>query len=340
MNMRSAGRSETQSDAPKEKRRAHAWIQRLLGYALAAGGLIWVLHDLHPREVLEHLTVRDWRWVAAAIAADILAFIAQGWRWSLLLAPLGKLRGLRATQAIYAGLFTNEMLPLHAGELVRAHVVSRWLGVPFLTVIPSMAVERLMDGVWLALGIAAVALLVPLPPNIGDGADIFGVAVLACIAAFAYLVYWKSTRPTDVGRFVFLNSAAGAFRRIATSGRLWYAAVISLVMILLQAASFWMVMPSYGLDLSFWAGAAVFVIVHIGTAIPNAPANIGTYQLFTVLGLTVFGVDKTVSAGFSFVVFLVLSVPLWIIGFFAFAQTGLSFSRLRQEVDPVRSISR
>ena len=101
----------------------------------------------------------------------------------------------------------------------------------------------------------------------------------------------------------------------------------------LQAFSFWLVMPGYGLNLSFWAGAVVFFIVHIGTAIPNAPGNVGTYQFFTVLGLTLFGIDKPTAAGFSFVVFFVLTVPLWVIGFFAFSQTGLSFSRLREEID-------
>jgi hypothetical protein len=36
--------------------------------------------------------------------------------------------------------------------------------------------------------------------------------------------------------------------------------------------------------------------------IPNAPANVGSYQFFSVLGLTLFGVDKTVAAGFSIAV--------------------------------------
>ena len=333
-NMDNATGSEKQFVAPDENRKRHVWIQRVAGYTLAAGGLIWVLHDVHPRELLAHLTIRDWRWAVAAIGTDILVFLAQGWRWSLLLSPLGRLRGLRATQAIYAGLFTNEILPLHVGELVRTYLVSRWLDVHFITVIPSIAVERLLDGVWLALGIGAVAVLVPLPRTIEDGADIFGVGVLVCASLFAYLVYWKAGhQSSDAGRFRFLNSATTSFRQIATSGRLWHASVISLLMLGLQALSFWMVMPAYGLNLSFWAGAVVFFIVHIGTAIPNAPGNVGTYQFFTVLGLTLFGIDKPTAAGFSFVVFFVLTVPLWIIGFFAFSQTGLSFSLLRKEID-------
>ena len=299
---------------------------------MAAGGLIWVLHDIHPRELLAHLTIRDWRWVAAAIGTDFLAFLAQGWRWSLLLTPLGKLRGHRATQAIYAGLFTNEVLPLHVGEIVRAFLVSRWLAVRFSAVVPSIAVERLLDGVWLALGIGVVAVLVPLPSNIEDGADIFGIVVLVCASVFAYLVYWKAGHPSYTARFRFLTSATASFRQIAASGRLWQASFISLLMVGLQSLAFWMVMPAYGFELPVWAGAVVFFIVHIGTAIPNAPGNVGSYQFFTVLGLTLLGIDKPAAAGFSFVVFFVLTFPLWIIGFVAFSRSGLTFNGVRKEI--------
>ena len=61
----------------------------------------------------------------------------------------------------------------------------------------------------------------------------------------------------------------------------------------------------------FATGLAVFIIVHLGTLVPGAPANVGSYQFFTVLGLTLFGVEKAAAAGFSFVVFTVLTAPLW-----------------------------
>ena len=78
-----------------------------------------------------------------------------------------------------------------------------------------------------------------------------------------------------------------------------------------------------------FGGIAVFLIVHLGTALPSAPANIGTYQFFTVLGLTLLGVDKTSAAGFSLVVFALLSAPLWALGFWAFGRSGLTLFDVR-----------
>ena len=61
----------------------------------------------------------------------------------------------------------------------------------------------------------------------------------------------------------------------------------------------------------------------------NAPANIGSFQFFCVLALSLFGVEKTTAAGFSIMYFLTLTVPLWILGLLAISRCGLSLSTIR-----------
>ena len=56
-------------------------------------------------------------------------------------------------------------------------------------------------------------------------------------------------------------------------------------------------MWGYGLALSFWHGTAVLLIVRLGTAVPSAPSNVGTYQFFTIVGLTMFGVGRYLRSG-------------------------------------------
>jgi len=75
----------------------------------------------------------------------------------------------------------------------------------------------------------------------------------------------------------------------------------------------------------------------LGTAVPNAPANVGSYQFFTALGLTLFGVDKATAAGFSIVVFLALTIPLWIIGFIALTASGMNLKRVRLEISGLKT---
>jgi Lysylphosphatidylglycerol synthase TM region len=66
-------------------------------------------------------------------------------------------------------LFVNELVPLRFGEVFRAFLVSRWLSLQFVSVLPSMIVERFLDGLWLATGIGIAAIAVPLPPSAERG---------------------------------------------------------------------------------------------------------------------------------------------------------------------------
>jgi hypothetical protein len=59
---------------------------------------------------------------------------------------------------------------------------------------------------------------------------------------------------------------------------------------------------------------------------------VGSYQFFCVLGLTLFGVNKNIAAGFSFVVFAILTVPLWVLGMLALSRTGMTLRAIQQRI--------
>lgn len=335
-------------------------LKPLLGYAIAAACLVWVFHDVHAGRLLQQIVAIDWRWVLLAILFDVLSYLCQGIRWRLLLRPVGHISIMRATQAVYAGLFVNEVLPMRLGEFVRAYLVARWLRTKLSKILPSMVVERLFDGIWLALGIALAAIYVPLPRNLLEAGDVLGVILLIATAFFIYVIFRRESSvtvdPIDMATenvtiraersapttesawqpFRFLASHIGrlasGLRVIGWASGTYTALAVSLLLLALQALAFWLVMIAYGLPLSFFAGAVIFLIVHLGTALPNAPANIGSYQFFTVVGLTIFGVEKTSAAGFSVVVFTLLSVPLWIIGSLAFSRSGATLFAVRDEI--------
>ena len=315
-----------------------------VGWLLAAAGLIWVLHDVHLSRLLGQLAGIDWRWVALAMVCDVLSYLVQGVRWQLLLEPVGKINLLQSVQAIYAGLFTNEVLPMRPGEFVRSYIASRWVGTSFVTILPSIILERLFDGVWIAMGIGLAAVFAPLPENLIEAGETFGAVVALFVALFIYLVLRRprrSGRPADGGlpRWKPMRAIARLFKRLSEGLReasrtkeFYLAFALSLPFLALQAITMWLIMLGYGLRLSLWVGVAVYVIVGLGTALPNTPANVGSYQFFTVLGLTLFGVDKTSATGFSLVVFTLLSLPLLIIGFLALSRSGMSLASIREEL--------
>ncbi|HKR12356.1 MAG TPA: lysylphosphatidylglycerol synthase transmembrane domain-containing protein [Pyrinomonadaceae bacterium] len=310
-------------------------LRAMLGYALAAVCLYWVLHDLDAGDLLVRVAKMNLFWLAAAILFDMLSYVCQGLRWKLLLERVGAVTTLQTTKAIYTGLFVNEMLPMKLGEIVRAFLISRWTAVKLTTVIPSILLERLYDGIWLAIGIVITILLAPLPRRLVEAGDVFALIILAALLVVALLALARRSADDSSPEKSFPALAQSVARELQLTGLTragLLAFVLSLILLLLQGFSFWFVMRAYGLPLTFPVGLAVFIIVHLGTLIPTAPANIGSYQFFTVLGLTLFGVEKTTAAGFSLVVFTVLTIPLWVIGFWAIGSSGLTLLQIRSEL--------
>ena len=331
----------TESKTDKRPSSASRIWKAVPGYAIALICLIWVFHDVDIKELIRSIDTINWWWVAGAIVLDIFSYLCQGMRWRLLLHPIGRISTLQATQAIYAGLFVNEILPMRLGEILRIYLVSRWAPARFAAVIPSILVERFFDIIWLALALGITVFAVPLPKYLVDSEEMLGFTALAATVLFVYLVFRKKTTGAeDPGKHYWrpvrwisglLDKMAGGIREIGRSRFFYSSFGISLLFLAGQMLSYWFVMLAYGLRLSFWHGAAVFLIVHIGTVIPGAPSNVGTYQFFTVVGLTLFGVNKTLATSFSVVVFLILTIPLWAIGLVVFTRLKLSLKKMRTE---------
>jgi glycosyltransferase 2 family protein len=311
------------------------------GIVLALGGLIWVLQDVHPGTMLASIRAMDWRWLVPAIAFDVLSYYCQGLRWQLLLAPVGRISAFSATESIYVGLFTSEVLPLRIGELARAFLVSRRLDCEVKKVFPSIAVERLFDAFWMAAAIGITAVFIPLPRNLARAADVLGVLVLVATGLLLWVVLREAghmvpePNPSLVGRVTsFVFEMTRGLQEIGLTALFYRSLAISPLVLLFQAMAFWMVLIAYGIHLSLWAAVAVYLVIRLGTVIPNAPANVGSYQFFCVLGLTLFGVNKSVAAGFSFVVFAILTVPLWILGMISLSRTGMTLRAIQSQHEP------
>lgn len=315
------------------------FLRILLGYCIAIAGLLWVFHDISLRVALTSMRHANIPLVLAAVLLDTASYYVQGWRWQLLLLPLGHITRLKATQAVYMGLFTNELLPLRTGELVRVFTMARWLKTSVQGVLGSLFLERIMDGIWLVVCVSLAAWATTLPPGIVRGDKTLALILLVLIGVVLTAVtliglmrrygLGRSRIVQKIKNRIGSESLQSVWKLFSYPSTLSQSFLLSFFVLLLQAIAFWLILLAYGLSASLWVGIVVFLIVHLGTLLPNAPANVGSYQFFTVLGLTFFGFNKTLAAGVSVAGFIVLTLPLLILGFLAFRSSGLSIEELR-----------
>ena len=68
------------------------------------------------------------------------------------------------------------------------------------------------------------------------------------------------------------------------------------------------------------------MVLRLGSIPPQAPSNVGGFQFFTILGLSLFGIARAEATGFATLLFVVITVPLWLGGFVAVLATRMRIS--------------
>jgi uncharacterized protein (TIRG00374 family) len=315
------------------RRRFPAWLPQVFGCSISAACLIWVLHDYPLSELKETIRDLDWKWIAVAVVSDLVVYMVHGWRWQTLLSPVARLGFWRTVQAIYIGLFANEVLPLRVGELIRCYLLTHWNDLRLSLGFASAAVERVIDGFWMLVAFVITASLVKgMPEDLVLLVRLIGLLLIGGTAAAIWVVYRK--RDTNLDETESRSHAT--FRHVVEGLHLMghrptliLTVFISALYLGIQMFSVFALMKAFKTDFSFWVAAGVLTIIRFATVVPNAPGNLGVINIATVMALRLFDVRATDAKSFSIILFASLTLPLLIGGALATALTGVNIGELR-----------
>jgi len=313
-------------------RRLPRWVPQAFGYALSIASLAWVLHGYDMGQIMPAVASLDLRWVLLSVVLDLTVYVVHGWRWNTLLAPVARLPFWRTVQSIYIGLFANEVLPLRTGEVIRCYLLAHWNNLRLSLAFASAAIERLFDGFWMVAAFALTAALVTLPGYLVDLVQIVTGLLVVGAALLAFVVIHKQKAHSLARESRWASTLRHLVEGLHSMGN-WHTfsrtAMVSLLYLVVQILSVWALMHAYGLDLSVLAATGVMTVLRFGTVIPSAPGNLGLFQASTVLALTLFEVERTDAKTFSFIMFVVLTLPLLLGGALAVALSGLNLREIR-----------
>lgn len=317
-----------------------SWFSRrtliILTNLVSIACLVWVLHDMDLRGLWQDLVEMRWGWVLAAVVTDVLVYVWQGYRWSLLLDPVTPVPVWQCVRAIYVGLFANEVLPLRSGEVIRCYLQARWSRLPFTVTLSSAVIERVFDGLWLILLFFLTTRFVRLPEFLIDGGWVLLGILVAAAAVLAWFMFHKHHARATLSNSRFLKGLhvlVDDLHLIGNSRQFYQAALASLPYLLLQVAPIYALFRAYSLDSTLGGAFVTMVILRLGTVLPQAPGNLGTFQALTVLSLTLAGIDTGVAKRFSVILWAVITLPLLIVGFIALAISGFKIGALHKEAN-------
>jgi uncharacterized protein (TIRG00374 family) len=310
------------------------WLPQILGYSLSIGCLVWVVRKISVHELLTNIRDLSWGWILVAVLADLTVYLVHGWRWKTLLAPVARLRFWRTVQAIYIGLFANEILPLRPGEVIRIYLMTHWNDLRISLGFASWAVERVIDGLWLLVAFSVMAGLVKgIPRDLVIAVQILGAILILATIGLVAIVLRKEEAHAAVAESRWSATLRHIIEGLHLMGNprtLVLTALTSLLYLVVQFVPVYAIMKADHLDLSFWAAAGVLIVVRIATVVPNAPGNLGVGQLAYFISLKLFELEDRDARNLSQIMYFASTLPLLLGGAVATALTGVNIGELRE----------
>ena len=326
------GRMDTVEEA-LAKRRIPKWLLPVVGYGLSAVSLVWVFAKFPFAQLGHHLRTMDWKWVAIAIVAELLVYFVDAWRWKAILNPVGAPSFLSCLQAVFVGLFANDVLPARAGEIIRCFLLSYKTNVHLSLAITSEFILRIMDGVWILLIYLFITFRVSTHVAVTNVMWGFGVGVVAISAIILWVLFHRQhahhfmNNRSWGARFIHLMDeihSLGHWRELGIAfaiGAPYWA---------LQAIAMWALCRADAFFFSPSEVAFMLVVKTVGTLIPSAPANMGLYQSTTVYALRLLLTEKAEAEILAEILFGFLTLPLVIGGAIAIASAGFRLDDLHR----------
>ena len=276
------------------------------GTALFLGLFFWRTDE---GELADALAQANYWWAVPAVAIWFVSAVLRSLRWHYLLRRLVSLSTATLYPIVIIGYMANNLLPLRTGELVRAYVLSERHKVSKMSVLGTIAVERVFDGVVLVAFLLLAGAILGLSSELRVLALGMALAFALLLAVFVYVASSPDRAARWTERVVGLlpralrqrvQGLADSF--VSGLQCLQSPYVVSLVLAttlgawLLEALMYYLVGLSFDIGEGFAAYLMVAAAANLAITLPSTSGGIGPFELLAKETLTFLGVGSVASA--------------------------------------------
>lgn len=134
-------------------------LKYTLFFAIGLALLWYASKDADTSIIMQSVNELNWFWVVASMALSYFSMMLRGWRWNILLGPLGyKSDTWTNIHSVAFGYFMNNLLP-RSGELARCGLLNRAEHIPVDKLFGTVILERVVDMMILVLVIGLTTLV-------------------------------------------------------------------------------------------------------------------------------------------------------------------------------------
>jgi len=249
-------------------------------------------------------------------------------RWRLLFFPDHReLRFGNLFSGIVLAQMLNIIIPARLGDVARLYAVESGGRHTKVRILTTVVVEKAVDLTMLALTVVLLLLTVSLPTWLRESGRALLVSSVVAVAVVLLLssrekafLEWLERMAEKVpgiwgNRLVRVGrSALDGFSAIRSGQISLYVWGLSLVILVLAAFTNYLLFLALDLRLPPIAALFLLVVLQVGIAPPSLPGKIGVFHYLTVLGLSVYSVEKSVALSYAIVLYVVALMPKIVIG--------------------------
>lgn len=292
-------------------------VRVLLGVVISAVFVVATLARVDLGEVGLAIGKVQPAGLVLAIALVFVELAIRAARWRVLLVAIRDVPFRTAAAYLSIGYFANSLLPARLGDVARAFLAGRAFGMPRVTVLGTILVERLADGFAILAIVGLLGLSLASGGSLATAALwLVGLAAVGGAGLVATLIY---VRGSGGGRvrltigalldrlvqgMVALRTPTGALTTVA----------LTFVAFGVAVATFAIVAAATSLDLTLAQAAFAMGGVALSTSVPAAPGSIGTYEFVGTTILVGLGVSPETALVTIVLVHLIATIPPALLG--------------------------
>ena len=281
------------------------FLKLLASLAVTAVFGWWAFRDTRWQDQWGSLRSADYIWVVPYLGILLLIHLTRTARWGALLASQERVRFRSVNDASAIGFMMLLVRPFRLGEFARPFLIAQRSSIRRSAAMTSVVLERIADGVFVSLLLRGLLFVVhPDPEKAGaarTGANVmflifFGGFLLLLLAAWHHDRAVALVRAT-VGRISprlgervagVVDTFVSALKQPHRPAELLAFLGWTVLYWALNGFGMWVLMRAFPFHLELPQAYVVMCLVVVGVMIPAAPGNVGTFQAFVKLGLTLF----------------------------------------------------
>ncbi len=294
----------------------------------------------------------------------MLAFVFRALRWKVLLNN-NELKFDSLLSSIFIGFSINCILPARTGDIYRAYFFSKKEKLGKTKVFTSVILERIFDGFTLfiilltaiylinpgdlfskiafsagAVFISGFILLLVLVriKNTGDKREKIKLLLLKLLGFLPEKIKISSEKLINKF-FSILNSFIEGLATLNSWSSLIKACFYSFLIWMIEGSFVFIVIKSFGINVSFIGALLVLTVTAFCTLIPAGPAGIGPYQWGYIIALSVFGIQHELGLAISIINQLLIIILILSVGSFFFWREHIKFDEIKQNLEEKQKLT-